>query len=147
MGEFKIDADAVRTLAALLEETGLGEIEYQDDDRRIRVAMPQAAAVAMPQVAPAAAPAAGAAPAAASDAKPAGAITSPMVGTVYLQAGPGEPPFVKVGDRVSAGDVIFIIEAMKVMNQMPAPKGGVVKSIEVENGQGVEFGEILMVIE
>ena len=70
-----------------------------------------------------------------------------MVGTVYLQAGPGEPPFVKVGDRVSAGDVIFIIEAMKVMNQMPAPKGGVVKSIEVENGQGVEFGEILMVIE
>ena len=146
MGEFKIDADAVRTLASLLEETGLGEIEYQDGDRRIRVAMPQAAAPA-PVVAASQAPSAPATPTSGGDAKPAGAITSPMVGTVYLQAGPGEPPFVKVGDRVSAGDVIFIIEAMKVMNQMPAPKSGVVKSIEVENGQGVEFGETLMVIE
>ena len=77
----------------------------------------------------------------------AGGVSSPMVGTVYLQSGPGEPPFVKVGDRVSAGDVIFIIEAMKVMNQIPAPHGGVVKSVEVENGQAVEFGEVLMVIE
>jgi len=143
MGGFEIDVEAVRTLAGLLEETGLGEIEYEVDDRRIRVAKP-GVGMAM-AAAPVAAPAAtvGAAP----DARPAGAVTSPMVGAVYLQAGPGEPPFVKVGDRVAAGDVIVIIEAMKVMNQIPAPHGGVVTSIHVENGQAVEFGEVLMVVE
>lgn len=145
MGGFEIDVEAVRTLAGLLEETGLGEIEYEVDDRRIRVAK-QGVGGAV-----AAAPVAMAAPAApagaAADARPAGAVTSPMVGAVYLQAGPGEPPFVKVGDRVAAGDVIVIIEAMKVMNQIPAPHGGVVTSIHVENGQAVEFGEVLMVIE
>jgi len=145
MGAFKIDAAAVRALAALLDETGLGEIEYEHDDRRIRVAKPTsvaAAPVVASALAPAAAPAGEAKPAAAP-----GSVTAPMVGAVYLQSGPGEPPFVKVGDRVAAGDIIVIIEAMKVMNQIPAPHGGVVKSIEIENGQAVEFGEVLMVIE
>lgn len=144
MGGFDIDAEAVRTLAGLLEETGLGEIEYEVDDRRIRVAKP---AVVAPPAAIAAAPVAAAPGAGAVAADLPGAIASPMVGTVYLQSGPGEPAFIKVGDRVSAGDVIVIIEAMKVMNQIPAPHGGIVKSIEVENAQAVEFGEILMVIE
>ena len=153
MGGFDIDAEAVRTLAGLLEETGLGEIEYEVDDRRIRVAKPGVGMAAV-----AAAPVNGAhvngveangapAPAPQSDAKPAGATPAPMVGTIYLQAGPGEAPFVKVGDRVAAGDVIAIIEAMKVMNQIPAPHGGVVTSINVENAQPVEFGETMMVIE
>jgi acetyl-CoA carboxylase biotin carboxyl carrier protein len=70
-----------------------------------------------------------------------------MVGTVYLQSGPGEPPFIKIGDRVNAGDVVIIIEAMKVMNQIPAPHGGIVRSIDVADAQAVEFGEVLMVIE
>ena len=146
MGDFQIDTDAIKELAAILKETGLGEIEYEDTDRRIRIAMPTPVAVAAP-----AAPAIAAVPAVdaagAADTRLADAITSPMVGTVYLQSGPGEKPFVKVGDRVSAGDIIFVIEAMKVMNQIPSTKGGVVKSIEIENGQAVEFGEPLMVIE
>lgn len=146
MGGFNIDADAVKTLAAILEETGLGEIEYQDDDRRIRVAK-QAAAVAAPVIAPAPAAPSSAPASARGDAKPAGSVDSPMVGTVYLQSGPGEPSFVKVGDRVAEGDVILIIEAMKVMNQIPAPHSGVVRSIDVANAQAVEFGETLMVIE
>lgn len=143
MGGFDIDAEAVRTLAGLLDETGLGEIEYEVDDRRIRVAKPGVA-----QVQPmAAAPAVNGAAAPVAATPEAGAVASPMVGTVYLQPGPGEPHFVKVGDRVTAGDVIMIIEAMKVMNQIPAPETGVVKSIMVENAQAVEFGEPLMVIE
>ncbi len=142
MGEFKIDEAAVRLLAGLLEETGLGEIEYEVDDRRIRVARPSMAApAAVAMAAPVAAPASP------GDARLAGAVTSPMVGTVYMQSGPGDPPFVKVGDRVAAGEVVVVIEAMKVMNQIPAPHAGVVKSIEVENGQAVEFGETLLVIE
>ena len=149
MGGFDIDAEAVRTLAGLLEETGLGEIEYEVDDRRIRVAKPGMGAPVMAAAAPAAvngaAPAAnGAAPAAGPEE---GAVASPMVGTIYLQAGPGEAPFIKVGDSVKSGDVILIIEAMKVMNQIPAPHGGVVKDIRVGNGQAVEFGETLVVIE
>ena len=133
----KIDAEAVRTLAALLEETGLGEIEYQDGERRIRIAMPVVQAPALAAAAPVmAAPANGAS--AAPEGPPAGSVPSPMVGTVYMQTGPGEPAFVKVGDRVAAGDILFIIEAMKVMNQVPSPRSGTVRSIEVENGQAVE---------
>ncbi len=142
----KIDAEAVRTLAALLEETGLGEIEYQDGERRIRIAMPVVQAPALAAAAPVmAAPANGAS--AAPEGPPAGSVPSPMVGTVYLQTGPGEPAFVKVGDRVAAGDILFIIEAMKVMNQVPSPRSGTVRSIEVENGQAVEYGEPVMVVE
>lgn len=151
MGGFDIDAEAVRTLAGLLDETGLGEIEYEVDDRRIRVAKP-GVAVAAPAALPAAAAQTNAAAAhgangSAAAGPEAGAVPSPMVGTAYLQSGPGEAPFVKVGDRVNVGDVILIVEAMKVMNQIPAAHGGVVTDIRVENGQAVEFGETLMVIE
>jgi acetyl-CoA carboxylase biotin carboxyl carrier protein len=145
MGGFKIDNEAVRLLADLIHETGLGEIEYEDGDRRIRVAMPQVSASPMVAAPVATATAAPSAPS--SDEKPNGAVSSPMVGTVYLQSGPGEPPFIKVGDRINPGDTVVIIEAMKVMNQIPAPHGGVVRSIEVANAQAVEYGEVLMVIE
>jgi acetyl-CoA carboxylase biotin carboxyl carrier protein len=145
MGSFKIDADAVRLLANLINETGLGEIEYEEGDRRIRVAMPQSSAA--PIVAAPIASAAAPAQTPDREEKPSGAVTSPMVGTVYLQSGPGEPPFIKIGDRVNAGDVVIIIEAMKVMNQIPAPHGGTVRSIDVADAQAVEFGEVLMVIE
>jgi acetyl-CoA carboxylase biotin carboxyl carrier protein len=148
MGDFQIDTAAIRELAAILKETGLGEIEYEDTDRRIRIAMPAPAAVVAPAAAALAlATAPTADPGGPIDTRLADAITSPMVGTVYLQSGPGEKPFVKVGDQVSAGDILFVIEAMKVMNQIPSTKSGVVKSIEIENGQAVEFGEPLMVIE
>ncbi|MEK9827098.1 MAG: biotin/lipoyl-containing protein [Rhodospirillales bacterium] len=145
MGSFKIDADAVRLLANLINETGLGEIEYEEGDRRIRVAMPQSSAA--PIVAAPIASAATPAQMPDREEKPSGAVTSPMVGTVYLQSGPGEPPFIKIGDKVNAGDVVIIIEAMKVMNQIPAPHGGIVRSIDVADAQAVEFGEVLMVIE
>lgn len=153
MGGFDIDAEAVRTLASLLDETGLGEIEYEVDDRRIRVAKPAVAMAA--HAAPTMANGAEATgvngashSASAESAAPiAGAVPSPMVGTVYLQASPGEPPFVKVGDSVAKGDVIAIIEAMKVMNQIPSPRSGVITSIEISNAQAVEFGETLMAIE
>ena len=100
--------------------------------------------------APATAPAAPEAGAPANDGDPAahpGAVTSPMVGTVYLQAEPGSPPFVKVGDTVSEGDTLLIIEAMKTMNQIPAPRAGIVKRILVEDSAPVEFGAPLMIIE
>lgn len=148
MSGFKIDEDAVRALSSLLEESGLGEIEYTDGERTIRVA--KAGVGAAVAVAPAP-QAVAVAPVAASDGKPeavsAGAVTAPMVGTVYLQSGPGEPNFVTVGDRVRAGDVLMIIEAMKVMNQITAAQSGVVAAIHVDNAQAVEFGEVLMVVE
>lgn len=150
MGGFEIDAEAVRTLASLLDETGLGEIEYAVDEHRIRVAKLGIAAAASAPIAVNGVPAVnGASHPADADAaiKAAGAVPSPMVGTVYFQASPGDPPFIKTGDRVAQGDVIAIIEAMKVMNQIPAPRAGVVTSIDVANAQAVEFGETLLVIE
>ena len=140
-----IDPELIRALAKLLEETGLGEIEFAEGDRRIRVARPVAAAattVITPAAAPAASPAAGAA----AD-TPANAVTSPMVGTVYLAAEPGAPSFVKVGDRVREGQTLLIIEAMKVMNPIRAPRAGAVTRILVTNGAPVEYGEPLLVIE
>lgn len=151
MSSFDIDEKLVKKLAKLLEETGLNEIEYEADDKRIRVSSKGAAGTVMMAAQPAApmaqtsssGPAAGAAPA-----LPAlGQITSPMVGTAYLAAEPGATPFVKVGDRVNKGQTIVIIEAMKVMNPIPAPNGGTVTAIMVSDGQPVEFGEALMVIE
>ena len=141
-GDLTIDSDLVRTLASLLAETGLSEIEYAVGDRRIRVA--RGAAV----VATAAAPApALAAPAAASAAEHPGTIKAPMVGTAYLAAQPGTPPFVKTGDAVAEGQVILIIEAMKVMNQIRSPKAGRLARILVEDGAPVEFGQALMILE
>lgn len=150
MTKFDVDEALIRKLANLLKETGLTEIEFESENRRIRV---NASSVAQ---APAAAPAVSAAPAvqapaapaaAAVDASTAGAVTSPMVGTAYLSPEPGASAFVKVGDRVSKGQTILIIEAMKVMNPIPAPAAGTVQQILVTDGQPVEFGEALMIIQ
>jgi acetyl-CoA carboxylase biotin carboxyl carrier protein len=148
MASFDIDGDLVRKLADLLRETGLSEIEFAEGEKRIRVTRPtatQAVAVQAPVAAPVPAPVA-AAPAA----KPAnhpGAVTSPMVGTAYVAAEPGGTPFVRPGDTVKAGQTVLIIEAMKVMNPIKAPRGGTVTEILVSDSQPVEFGEVLMVIE
>ena len=146
--KLSIDDKLVRKLADLLNETGLTEIEYEVEGRRIRIAKGGAAAMIAPAAAPVAAPAAAAAPAVegAGDAVPAGAITSPMVGTAYVAEEPGKPAFVKVGDQVSEGQTLLIIEAMKVMNQIPSPRAGTVKAILVQDGQPVEFGEPLIVV-
>ena len=142
-GDLTIASDLVRTLASLLAETGLSEIEYAVGDRRIRVARGAAAVVAAT-----AAPApALAAPAAAPAAEHPGTIKAPMVGTAYLAAQPGTPPFVKTGDAVAEGQVILIIEAMKVMNQIRSPKAGRLARILVEDGAPVEFGQALMILE
>src|SRR5437879_4179987 len=110
-----IDPDLIRKLAELLKETGLGEIEYAEGDRRVRVSRPAPAFMTAPSAAPALASAPAAA-AAEPSGVPAGALTSPMVGTAYLAAEPGAPHFVKVGDKVREGQTVIIIEAMKVMN-------------------------------
>ena len=148
-GGMQVDTKLVRELAELLNDTGLSEIEVEDGDRKIKVCRNIQAVAAAPvavaaPVAPAApVPTADAAPAAA----PANAVKSPMVGTAYLTPEPGAAPFVSVGDKVSAGTTLLIVEAMKVMNPITAPNGGTVKSILVESGQPVEFDQPLMVIE
>ena len=143
--DLKVDGELVRALAALLEETGLSEIEYAVGERRIRVARnPGGAAVTMVASAPAVATAPAPAPIAA---EPAGAVKSPMVGTAYLGAQPGAAPFVAVGDTVREGQTLFIIEAMKVMNQIPAPRAGRVAQILVADATPVEFGQLLAVLD
>lgn len=146
-GKLTIDPELIRRLADLLKETGLGEIEYAEGERRVRVAMPSAASVvaAAPAATAPAAAAAEAAPATAS--APANALTSPMVGTAYLSPEPNAPPFVKPGDKVREGQTVLIIEAMKVMNAIRAPRAGTVTRILVSNGAPVEYGEPLLVIE
>jgi len=142
-----IDPDLIRRLAALLKETGLGEIEYAEGERRVRVAMPGPAPAMAPAVAAAPAAAAAGAPATAAANAPAGALTSPMVGTAYLSPEPNAPHFVKPGDKVREGQTVLIIEAMKVMNAIRAPRAGTVTRILVANGAPVEYGEPLLVIE
>ncbi len=151
-GAMQIEADLVRQLAELLDETQLTEIEVQDGDRRIRVARtishtaaPTYAVAAAPAAAPAPAPVA-AAPAAPVGDNP-GTVKSPMVGTVYLAASPEADDFIRIGATVSAGDTLLIIEAMKVMNAISAPKAGTVTAILVDNGQPVEFDQPLVVVE
>lgn len=143
--DWTVDGDLVRTLAALLEETGLTEIEYAVGERRIRVVRgAPAAAVTLPT--PMALPAAAAAqPVAAVE--PAGAVKSPMVGTAYLSPQPEAPVFIKPGDSVREGQTLLIIEAMKVMNQIPAPRAGRVVQILVADGAPVEYGQPLVVLE
>lgn len=143
----------IRQLAELLNETGLSEIEIEKSGLKVRVARTLTVSAAMPFAA-AAAPAAVAAPANApggtspSDpSKHPGAVKSPMVGTAYRAPEPGAAPFIEIGSRVNAGDTLLIIEAMKTMNQIPTPKGGTVTAILFENGQPVEFGEPLVIIE
>jgi acetyl-CoA carboxylase biotin carboxyl carrier protein len=140
-----VDSELIRELADLLNETGLSEIEIEHEDTRIRVARTlQAAPGAMPM---AAAPVtvAAAAPVAAADHP--GAVPSPMVGTAYLAAEPGGKPYVDIGDTVREGQTLLIVEAMKTMNQIPSPRSGKVTQIMVEDGQPVEYGEPLMIIE
>jgi len=144
-----VDAAAVRELAKLLKETGLTEIEIEHNGARIRVSRGGGVAVAAPMAAapaPAAAAPAPAATAPASSGPPAGAVPSPMVGTVYLSPEPGKAPFVSVGKTVKEGDTLFIVEAMKTMNAITAPRGGTVKEISVADGTPVEFGQTLCVI-
>jgi acetyl-CoA carboxylase biotin carboxyl carrier protein len=148
-----IDTKLVRQLADVLAETGLTEIEVEEEGRRIRVARQAAPAPAAAYVAPAAGqPAAvpssapAEAPAASAPANAANAIKSPMVGTAYLTPEPGAENFVKVGDTVKPGDTLLIIEAMKVMNPIAATSAGTVKEILVENAQPVEFDQPLIVV-
>ena len=151
-----IDSKLVRELAELLNESGLTEIEVEDNDRKIRVARGGVVAsaapaqmVAAPDPTPAAAPSA-AAPAAAAEAAPADdhgdAVKSPMVGTAYLAPEPEASNFVAVGDSVKEGDTLLIVEAMKVMNPITADKAGTIKAILIDNGQPVEFDQPLVVI-
>ena len=149
MASFDIDGDLVRKLADLLRETGLSEIEFAEGEKRIRVTRPTAAQTVAVQAAPvlAAAPVAAAAAPAGKPVNHPGAVTSPMVGTAYLAAEPGGTPFVRPGDVVKAGQTIMIIEAMKVMNPIKAPRAGTVAEVLVSDAQPVEFGEVLLIIE
>ena len=136
----------------LLDETSLTEIEIERAGLRLRVARNISVAATMPMqmaAAPAVLPAAAAAaaPAAADLSKHPGAVTSPMVGTAYWAPEPGAKPFIEVGSKVSVGQTLLIIEAMKTMNQIPSPRAGTVTQILVEDGQPVEFGEPLVIIE
>jgi acetyl-CoA carboxylase biotin carboxyl carrier protein len=134
------DAELIRTLAALLTETGLTEIEYAIGDRRVRVARIAAGP-------PASVPGVVSAPSvAAGSIENPGAVKAPMVGTAYLAPQPGAPPFVHLGDVVAEGQPLLIIEAMKVMNPIPAPHGGTVQEILFADGRPVEYGEVLMVV-
>lgn len=150
MGDpFDIDSELVRKLSDLLSETGLGEIEYEDGGKRIRVARPAAPSSSTILAAPAAAPVAGpsASSPASDDANKPGAVSSPMVGTVYLSQSPGDPPLIKIGDTVAQGQTLMLIEAMKTFNEVKAPHGGTISEIAVINGQPVEFGELLAIVE
>jgi acetyl-CoA carboxylase biotin carboxyl carrier protein len=146
MPKFDVDDALVRKLAALLTDTGLTEIEYEAGEQRIRVSRGGTTIVAAAPAGPAAGAAMAAAPAAAPEGPPAGAVTSPMVGTAYAATEPGATPFVKVGDKVSKGQTLLIIEAMKVMNPIPAPHGGTVLNILFGDGRPVEYGEVLLVV-
>jgi len=140
-----IDPDTIRALAAVLVETGLTEIEIADKDSRIRVVRGGGMATAvMPVMTPAPAVAAPAVPDMASHP---GAVLSPMVGVAYLAPEPGAPAFVNVGQQVSAGQTLLLIEAMKTFNQIKAPKSGTIAAILVQSGAPVEYGEVLIVLE
>lgn len=149
-GGMQVDTDLVRELAAMLNETGLSEIEVEDGDRKIRVSrtMTSVAApvMAAPVAAPVAATTASAHEAPAVPTTAANALKSPMVGTAYLTPEPDAAPFVSVGQQVKAGDTVLIIEAMKVMNPIVAPNSGTITEIYVESGQPVEFDQPLLVI-
>jgi acetyl-CoA carboxylase biotin carboxyl carrier protein len=147
-GAMRVDTDLVRELAELLSANALTEIEVEDGDRKIKVRRDAAPLVAAAPAVPAA-PAATApfAPAATAAEEVAGnAVKSPMVGTCFLAPEPGAKPFVAAGDSVKPGDTLLIIEAMKVMNPITAPAGGVVKQVLVSDGQPVEFDQPLVVI-
>lgn len=144
------EAAWIRELAAILDQTGLTEIEIQKPDMRVRVSRSSSgpALAYAPAAAPSAAqPKPQAAPETKPAGPPAGAVTSPMVGTVYLSPSPGADAFVKVGDAVAQGQTLMIVEAMKTMNPIAAPRAGSVKQVLVRDAQPVEYGEALIVIE
>lgn len=152
MPGFSVDKKAIRELAELLRDNDLSEIEIEEGDRRIRVARKASVEVHSPVAShapvPVAAPEPAAIPAPIPGAEPIapGTVTSPMVGTVYVAPEPGADAFVKIGDTVSEGQTLLIVEAMKTMNPIPAPAAGTVKAINVSDGQPVEFGQPLLVI-
>lgn len=150
-----MDIRKVKKLIELLDESGIAEIEITEGEESVRISrhhpgVPASYAYAPPQAPPAAA----ATPAAAPEAAPAPepeedgfAVAAPMVGTFYSASSPGSPPFVQVGDRVAQGDILCIVEAMKMMNQIEAEVSGSIKSIRVQNGDPVEYGQVLFVID
>jgi acetyl-CoA carboxylase biotin carboxyl carrier protein len=153
-GKSSVDQELIRELAQLLAETGLTEIEIDREGMRVRVARQLAPALAAAPVALSAAPSTAAAPAQAEapageddPGKHPGCVRSPMVGVAYLAPEPGAAPFVSAGARVSQGQTLLIIEAMKTMNHIPAPKAGIVSRVLVANSQPVEFGEPLVIVE
>src|SRR5580693_7347178 len=146
------DGALIRELALLLDETSLTEIEIERAGLRVRVARNVSIAAAVPAAIPMAAAVVAGAPVAAAAAaadlsKHPGVVPSPMVGTAYWAPEPGAKPFIEVGSKVSAGQTLLIIEAMKTMNQIPSPRAGTVTQILIEDGQPVEFGEPLVIIE
>jgi acetyl-CoA carboxylase biotin carboxyl carrier protein len=148
-----IDHDAIRELTALLDELGLSEIEVEQDGQRVRVARHGATAVfpVAARAEPSSATVAVAGPSVVAgmidaSAHP-GLVPSPMVGTAYRAPEPGAKPFVDIGSTVAAGDTLLIVEAMKTLNQIPSPRAGTVTQILFEDGQPVEFGEPLMIVE
>ena len=154
-----MDIRKVKKLIELLDESGIAEIEIKEGEESVRIsryapgAPPAAAVIAAPApavvaaAAPAAAHADVAAPAAAEPEEDGYEVAAPMVGTFYASASPGAAPYVQVGDRVNEGDTLCIIEAMKMMNQIEADVSGVIKSIRVQNGEAVEYGQTLVVID
>ena len=149
MAKLNIDKEVIRDLADLLNETGLSEIEWSEGDVLVRVGreIGGGVAAAAPAALPANAPAELPAGKTDSLADHPGAVISPMVGTAYIAQEPGTPPFVGVGDMVEQGQTVLIVEAMKTMNPIAAPRGGRVTEILVANEQPVEFGQVLMLIE
>ena len=152
MSKLDIDKDIIRELAEIMNETGLGEIEVENGNHRLRVSRGSSnvttiAAAPVPTAAPVAAAVVEAAPAAPEAHNHPGAVKSPMVGTAYLSPEPGADVFVSVGDAVSQGQTLLIVEAMKTMNPIAAPKGGKIIEILVDDATPVEFGQPLVIIE
>ena len=150
-----VDRELIHELTKLLDETGLTEIEIEQDGKRVRVArgavaMPAAPVSRSAAVVPPNAPPQPVGESAAKPLDPAkhpGVVNSPMVGTAYMSPEPGAKPFIDIGSKVKAGETLLIIEAMKTMNQIPAPRAGTVIQILIEDGQPVEFGQPLVIIE
>ena len=145
-GKLSPNKELIQKLSDLLEETGLTEIEWAEGQTRVRVARVPGAVTAFAPTAAMAPPLATAA-AEPSHASHPGAVTSPVVGTAYVAPEPGAEPFIKVGDSVNEGQTLLIVEAMKTMNPIPAPRGGTVSQILFSDGAPVEYGEILLIIE
>jgi acetyl-CoA carboxylase biotin carboxyl carrier protein len=141
------DSALIRELALLLDETNLTEIEIERAGLRVRVARNISIAASVPTSMQVAAPAAAPTAAVADVSKHPGVVPSPMVGTAYWASEPGAKPFIEIGSKVSVGQTLLIIEAMKTMNQIPSPRAGTVTQILIEDGQPVEFGEPLVIIE